>query len=247
MKRTSIAAAATSLLVLSACGGGDDPAPESSEETSESTTEPTTAETPEEDAATLVDQSLQALKEEGQASIAGDLEGVGRLDFDITDAGLTGTVTPVELAGDDGQALPLDVVVLEDAGYMKAGAEFWASQGVPKNDVQTYSDQWIEVPPDNQLLSVSDTFTIDALVEQFGEVPEAATVEVSELDGEPVYVIADPDGGSFTMSAESKLPVEIQSDSGESSGALTISYDDITTAEAPADALTLEELQAQAR
>jgi len=239
MKRTTLVTVCAAAL-MAGCGSNDQS--DTRDDTADSTQAPTSESPTASESATAEDNldpqavaedAIAALGAEDGFRVRGNVEEVEGIDLSVSDAGIAGSLA--------NEGLTVDVVLVGGDGYVRAKAEFWREQaGVPEQALSVVADRWLQVPADNSLVSGFDDFTPEGFADEIGELSDAATVEESEFDGDPVYVVTDPGYGAMTVGQDSQLPLMVVGDDGQE---LRLTYDDVQPATAPSNARTLEQIQ----
>jgi hypothetical protein len=192
MRRLALAGAAA--LLLAGCGGSEGSGAGSS---SGSGTELSRAE-----AAEVVDASFTALEESGAAHVTGSIEeGGSTQELDL------------QLQGEDAQgSIVMDGVTVElvftgGTAYVRAPADFWASFGMPAEFAGQLQGQWVLMPPEaaESFGSLTLSGLVDELRSSGGDSIEGE-VSTDELDGEPVVVVTQEDGSTFTAADDDDNP-----------------------------------------
>jgi hypothetical protein len=201
-KRSVVATALVGLVVSVVGCSGPAPAPTASP----SAPAPTVAAPA--TATELVDNTLSAMAAATSVTITGG----GQQQGTLTSIDLTGTLdeTSYRLLMTQGEA-SLEIIVANEALYLKANEAFFIQIGAPTEDLQ-YADTWVtgesaltsglDLTPASLLQSMTAGLTADALA------PEVAT---GTVDGRDVFVVTSTEGapsGEYSIAADgSWLPV----------------------------------------
>lgn len=198
MRTRRLALAGAAALLLAGCGGSAESGSGSAAGSSgDSGTELSRSE-----AAEVVDASFTALEESGAAHVTGSIEeGGSTQELDL------------QLQGEDAQgSIVMDGVTLElvftgGTAYVRAPADFWASFGMPAEFAGQLQGQWVLMPPEaaESFGSLTLSGLVDELRSSGGDSIEGE-VSTDELDGEPVVVVTQEDGSTFTAADDDDNP-----------------------------------------
>ncbi|MGY1742325.1 MULTISPECIES: hypothetical protein [unclassified Blastococcus] len=221
MRLPQLVAAASAALLLTACGGGDDDA--------------AADRTGPEVAAAAAD----ALEEAGSVHVEGSVsQDGGEVSIDL------------QLQGDDAagtvamNGVEVELIAVDGAQYVRTGADFWASSGVPQEVAATLDGQWVALPADAS--SDFSDLTLAGIVDGLRDPGSPIRDEVGEdeIDGQDVLVVEQEDGSRLFVSADDPAyPLRLTNE-GEQGGSMDLGdfgeEQDIT---APEGALDLTQLR----
>lgn len=221
MRIPQLAVAATAALLLSACGGDDG---------GDSPLEGMTG-------SEVATAAADALEEAGAVHVEGTInQDGGEITVDLQ---LQGDDTAGTLAQD---GVEFEILGVDGEQFIRAGADFWASSGIPAQVAATLDGEWVAVPAEEQDFGA---LTLAGIVESLRTPESTVSDEVGEdeIDGQAVVVVEQEDGGKlFVADDDPAYPLRVTNE-GEGSGSLDLSgfgeEEDLT---APADAIDLAEL-----
>lgn len=176
-----------------------------------------------------------------------NLEAAGSFHAEIVTTDTDGT--PLEVSADidkDGDwsaslSNGMDVVITDDgATYVKAGKDVWVDQGLPAESAKKLAGAWISTPED----TLGAGYTRDDILASYEGVDGVESQGEQTLDGQQVIALRGANFTFYVSTAEPYLPVKsvIDGEDGETVVFSAVTDDDLV--EAPADAMTVEELLA---
>ena len=183
--------------------------------------------------------AADALEEAGSVHLAGTMEQDGdeaEIDMQLQGEDAAGSLT---IGGSE-----IELIVAGGQQFLKAGADFWTSGGVPEDAASQLDGQWVSLPSE---ASDFQEFSLAQIVDDLRN-PDSTVqedVEEDELDGEDVVVVSQEDGSRLFVAAdEPTYPLQLTSD-GDQAGTLTLSrFGEEEEISAPEDALDLADLGA---
>jgi hypothetical protein len=200
MRIRRLAVAGTAVLLLAGCGGSEDAGTESAAPTTAA--EETGSALAEMEASEVVDAAFTALEEAGSAQVTGSIEEAGstqELDLQLQGDNSQGSITM------DG--VTVELIYVDGTPYVMAPADFWASFGMPAEFASQLEGQWVLMPP--EAAASFSALTLSGLVDELrasGGDQVEGEVTTDELDGEPVVVVTQADGSTFTVADDEENP-----------------------------------------
>lgn len=185
----------------------------------------------------VADAAADALEEAGAVHMAGTVDQDGEeseVDLHLQGEDAIGSLS---MGG-----LEIELLSVDGAVYLKGGADFWSSFGMPAEATSMFEDKWVTVPEEEA--AGFQEFSFAAIVDQFRNPESEIQEEVSsgEVDGTDVVVVEQEDGSTLSVADDDpSYPLELTG--ADDAGTLTFSRfgeeEDIT---APEDAIDLSEM-----
>ncbi len=217
MRVRHLVVAATTALLLTACGGN-----------------PQDDRTGQE----VADAAADALEEAGAVHVQGTVTQNGRdgeVDLQLQGEDASGTVT---FAG-----VELQLISVGGTAYLQAPPEFWTSSGLPEEAAAQFEGRWVTVPAEAS--GGFRDFSLGGFVDQLRNPSSDFQEEVAEdeRDGEPVVIVEQEDGSTLTVANDEPAYPLATKEEGDSPSEITFSgFGEEEDIEAPADPVDLEEL-----